>query len=1180
MKPIHLKIAGLQSYRQMQEIDFSALCEMGLFGIFGPTGSGKSTILDAITLAMYGKVGRASGGTQGIMNQSEDALFVSFTFELTSAKGKERYRVERRFKRTNELSISNTISRFIAVTEQGETVVADKLADVTKCVEQKIGLKLDDFTRAVVLPQGKFAEFLSLKGVDRRAMLQRLFHLEQYGDVLGQKVNRYVKEHEQKLRELQAEQQGLGAASFEQVEVVDSNWQLAVMYTKERQEVLEQAQQQLQQLTLKRQWSRDLEQALAQKNTLEVERAEVEHMQMKLTRANEATALKVPLTTLKQLQQQVSTLELGLQQASASLETANKEREMTSIALKEAKEQLAQNEPQLLQRIEQLEQAQLLEKECVKLQDECLHMKAQLADVESKREQAQHLLSKEEQLLIKAQHRKVELEQQALLYEVKPMERKQAQEALREEQAAIQLSAQLEALAKEEQLWSNKALEVQKQRSTLQAEQVILNGQLKATLQQLYDLMEQQIKSRNEVKAWQVKLQTVQRQLQQLSEHEQKLRWASQLASGLGEGEPCLVCGSAHHPALATSEQLEVAHHELQAQFNDIQTWAAEFNKLQYRYERSIEQLVSLIESIKELELIEGLESIEELKSLEGMEYLQSSSLQDPLQEAAVSVSSELNLPHSEESEAQAKSITFWTKELEACGEQLHQFEQQCSEEQTVIAQWILDVKQIQAASRKLAQAFLTTAGEQSAVEQKGQELANQKKFLQEQLQQYQHILAQLPLQSSQDDSDKGPVTLRWEEIERKDVQAEDIKERLARSLPFIEETTAKIQQVKDGLIELDKQRVQLSTQLEGKRELLAEKQARLKLWSQGQAVAPLLTDVQQQLAKLRFLTKTCEEQYELALKIFHERSTGHGIAEQALASVKDQWQKQVLVWEKALAQSPFKDEAEVMAAWMESDQIAQYTARVEQHLNLQRELEVTIKDLQSKLGEERIDEEIWKQKQAEVEQAKSDAELAVRHAARLERDLEDIKHRHTRWRQLEEQKIKLQHKHNLLLKLQTSLRGNAFVEYIAEEQLMNVSRSASERLKFLTNQRYALESDSGGGFVIRDDANGGVRRPVGTLSGGETFLTSLALALALSAQIQLRGQYPLQFFFLDEGFGTLDPELLDTVITSLEHLHHEHLAVGIISHVAELRARLPRKLIVVPAESGGDGSKIVLEKL
>ena len=119
MKPILLKLSGLQSYREPQEIDFETLCETGLFGIFGPTGSGKSTLLDAITLAMYGKVERAVNGTQGIMNHSEDSLSVSFTFELSSVAGLERYRVERRFKRVNELSISNTVSRFIQVTPMG-----------------------------------------------------------------------------------------------------------------------------------------------------------------------------------------------------------------------------------------------------------------------------------------------------------------------------------------------------------------------------------------------------------------------------------------------------------------------------------------------------------------------------------------------------------------------------------------------------------------------------------------------------------------------------------------------------------------------------------------------------------------------------------------------------------------------------------------------------------------------------------------------------------------------------------------------------------------------------------------------------------------------------------------------------------------------------------------------------
>src|SRR5690606_14570715 len=127
----------------------------------------------------------------------------------------------------------------------------------------------------------------------------------------------------------------------------------------------------------------------------------------------------------------------------------------------------------------------------------------------------------------------------------------------------------------------------------------------------------------------------------------------------------------------------------------------------------------------------------------------------------------------------------------------------------------------------------------------------------------------------------------------------------------------------------------------------------------------------------------------------------------------------------------------------------------------------------------------------------------------------------HIRFKELEERRIQLDKLVEQYQKLQSVFKGNSFVEFLAEEQLIQVAKDASERLGILTRQRYAIEVDSQGGFIMRDDANGGVRRPVTTLSGGETFLTSLALALSLSAQIQLRGEYPLQFFFLDEGFGT-----------------------------------------------------------
>jgi DNA repair protein SbcC/Rad50 len=96
-----------------------------------------------------------------------------------------------------------------------------------------------------------------------------------------------------------------------------------------------------------------------------------------------------------------------------------------------------------------------------------------------------------------------------------------------------------------------------------------------------------------------------------------------------------------------------------------------------------------------------------------------------------------------------------------------------------------------------------------------------------------------------------------------------------------------------------------------------------------------------------------------------------------------------------------------------------------------------------------------------------------------------------------------------------------------------------------MTKYKFALELDSESGFIIRDNSNGGAHRMVTSLSGGETFLTSLSLALALSEQIQLKGQSPLEFFFLDEGFGTLDNDLLDTVIDSLERLSSKERVIG-----------------------------------
>ncbi len=148
--------------------------------------------------------------------------------------------------------------------------------------------------------------------------------------------------------------------------------------------------------------------------------------------------------------------------------------------------------------------------------------------------------------------------------------------------------------------------------------------------------------------------------------------------------------------------------------------------------------------------------------------------------------------------------------------------------------------------------------------------------------------------------------------------------------------------------------------------------------------------------------------------------------------------------------------------------------------------------------------------------------------------------------------------------KLKKLFENNRFMEFAAEEYLQTVARNASGRLLGLTDGRYFLRYE--GGFFVGDNFNGGKLRAVSTLSGGETFLVSLSLALALSAEICAKSLRPIEFFFLDEGFGTLDARLVDTVMDSLEKLKSENFSIGIISHVEELKHRIDRKLSVKKA--------------
>lgn len=158
---------------------------------------------------------------------------------------------------------------------------------------------------------------------------------------------------------------------------------------------------------------------------------------------------------------------------------------------------------------------------------------------------------------------------------------------------------------------------------------------------------------------------------------------------------------------------------------------------------------------------------------------------------------------------------------------------------------------------------------------------------------------------------------------------------------------------------------------------------------------------------------------------------------------------------------------------------------------------------------------------------------------------------------------------------LANHLRANGFEQWLMVGALHDLVAGANDLLGQLSGDGYSLHSDDSGSFSIVDHRNADEMRSVATLSGGETFLVSLALALSLAETLAAKGGAGLDAIILDEGFGTLDDESLDTVATVLEELTGRGLMVGVITHVKDLAARAPVRF-EVSREAGGAAVRLV----
>tara|TARA_Y100000814_G_scaffold260334_2_gene210990 strand:- start:6385 stop:9174 length:2790 start_codon:yes stop_codon:yes gene_type:complete len=267
-----------------------------------------------------------------------------------------------------------------------------------------------------------------------------------------------------------------------------------------------------------------------------------------------------------------------------------------------------------------------------------------------------------------------------------------------------------------------------------------------------------------------------------------------------------------------------------------------------------------------------------------------------------------------------------------------------------------------------------------------------------------------------------------------------------------------------------------------------------------------------------------------------------------------------------AIKEAGFVSTEAVFEAVLSDENIAELKNRLDSYQGEKEATEIRLMEVEKRRGG----------RQFEIAQYEEHSQLATGVAiklsdsqnalGRIERELQDLEERFLKAKDLRKSLTKAQERSDIYRTLSLDLRGDRFQEFLMTRIQARLAKRASHIVRNVTDDRYDLQLVDGE-FYVSDAWNPGENRSARTLSGGETFIASLALALALSDT--LAGNKTLGALFLDEGFGTLDRITLDAVTAVLENLTREGRMVGVITHVEALTERMPARLLVTKGREG-----------
>ncbi|HGH1668096.1 TPA: AAA family ATPase [Clostridium perfringens] len=1171
MKPIRLEVKGLNSFIDKQVVEFDKLTERGLFGIFGPTGSGKSTILDGITLALYGDIARKSSN---YINTNCDGVYVSYEFQITGNEVK-RYRVDREFKRDNKSGgIRNKSSKIIDITGGVENVLEEKAKAVTSKCEEIIGLKLDDFMRTVVLPQGKFSEFLKLEGKERRNMLERLFNLRKYGDDLSSKLSFEIRKEKDKMNVLEGQLKGYEGISEEALKAKEEEIKEINLSIKSKEELLNKIKKEFEEAEKVWNTQKELYDKRIEEESLVSRSEEIKSFKERVEISNKADKVIVFINNLEDILKEINKEDLKFSELNKKLEELINLREENKLKFEEVAKKKEEKLPDLRLKKEKLLESQKereilfqIKADGVKLKEACKKIfedrskcdtklnsieeneKRLNEELKEKEERKEELFIHEEfknkinsGLFILNSYESLDKQFNEIKSEEAELKRYIKELTEDKEKSEKDLKVKIESLGKTRDKLESLLKETPGDSNSILEKQIKL-GEYREKLNKYKEIknsLEESLKTKNnfeeKLKGFENQKLLLEKEVRELKEYINKVKveeLAHKLRENLVDGECCPVCGSTHHELNKVEKiNLDESNQKttlLESKEEKLKELILEFSKIEATLEYENKKIEELNISIEEV----GEVNEERLKSLEE----EFNTLKDKIEE--------FNLKKEN-----------LEKDLEKLKEEKNNLENIFNKAEVILCEKIVREKEIASKVKELDK--------------------------------------ELKLKNSELNSIKNELKIEDIKLENDLIlKKEKEKNLLEKEIRILRTQLEESNKIKDELREkrdeLKENYLSQKSLLDGKVEVYREKERMIKGSLKGLIdealpiekidIKGLLEDLQLEIDYIEKAYLNLSEEKEKLEKAFNNMNQEVAVTKERVNSLKLRKENEEKKVNLALEEEGFKTILEVKEGILSKDEKEKLKVLIEEYHNNLIKVRANIELLIKKLNGKSLTEEEWTMVLQEKNNTEKELKEVEKLKIRLVTESESIKKKLEEQRDILHIKAKQEHKLALLSDLEKLFKGKKFVEFIAANQLKYISIEASKKLKDITNGVYGLEVDENGKFIIRDYKNGGAERDASTLSGGETFLASLALALSLSSQIQLKGTAPLELFFLDEGFGTLDDNLLDVVMSSLERLHHERLSVGIISHVESIKNRVPVKLILTPAEAGIGGSKVKIER-